>query len=458
MGRKLRFIDTMTQVGLFPADSATSQVGGGAQTPTAQAPGNASAVYRTPGTLSVGGAQLVAVVAPEPRSVADGDPHKLLDRWTRLHPLIFRGERHEDPEDFIDRCRDRLHNMRILESNGVDFTTFQLEGRARRWWQSYLLGRLAGSPPMTWDQFSQLFLDRYIPPSQKEELQGQFEQLKQGQMPVTDYDARFSELSRDALMILPTNVERVRRFVVGLHFGIRASMAREVEMRTNYQLVVEIARRIEGYRLRGREQMQQDKSTHFYGVFRGAPARGRVQQGHQPIIVAPAIQPPRGGGQTGRGRPRGGGQEEGGQPVIVQPGGGQPAGAPTRFYDFPAIPDAVASYAVITGIISICDRDALILFDPGSTYSYVSSLFAHFLDIPRDSSGTLVYVSTPVGDSVVVDRIYRSYVVTFRGYETRADLLLLDVTAFEVILGMDWLSLYHAILDCHANIVTLAIP
>ncbi|XP_070019553.1 uncharacterized protein [Nicotiana sylvestris] len=27
---------------------------------------------------------------------------------------------------------------------------------------------------------------------------------------------------------------------------------------------------------------------------------------------------------------------------------------------------------------------------------------------------------------------------------------------FEAILGMDWLSLYHAILDCHAKIVTLS--
>ncbi|XP_070005531.1 uncharacterized protein [Nicotiana sylvestris] len=48
--------------------------------------------------------------------------------------------------------------------------------------------------------------------------------------------------------------------------------------------------------------------------------------------------------------------------------------------------------------------------------------------------------------------------VTLYGYETRADLLLLDMTDFEVILGMDWLSLYHAILDCHAKTVTLVMP
>ncbi|XP_070032807.1 uncharacterized protein [Nicotiana tomentosiformis] len=113
---------------------------------------------------------------------------------------------------------------------------------------------------------------------------------------------------------------------------------------------------------------------------------------------------------------------------------------------------------VIICIISVCGRDASVLFDPGSTYLYVPSMFAHFLEISRESLGTFVYVSTLVGDSVVVDKIYRSCVVTFCGYETRADLLLLDMTDFEVILGMDWLSPYHAILDCHAKSVTLEMP
>ncbi|XP_070005626.1 uncharacterized protein [Nicotiana sylvestris] len=91
----------------------------------------------------------------------------------------------------------------------------------------------------------------------------------------------------------------------------------------------------------------------------------------------------------------------------------------------------------------------------GSTYSYVSSLFARFLVISPDPLGTPVHVSTPVGDSVVVDQIYRSCVVTFCGFETRADLLLLDMIDFEVILGMEWLSPYHTILDCHAKTISL---
>ncbi|XP_070041484.1 uncharacterized protein [Nicotiana tomentosiformis] len=59
---------------------------------------------------------------------------------------------------------------------------------------------------------------------------------------------------------------------------------------------------------------------------------------------------------------------------------------------------------------------------------------------------------------VVVDRIYQSCIMTFYGFETRVDLLLLDITDFEIILGMEWFSLYHLVLDCHAKTVTLAMP
>ncbi|XP_070054523.1 uncharacterized protein [Nicotiana tomentosiformis] len=178
----------------------------------------------------------------------------------------------------------------------------------------------------------------------------------------------------------------------------------------------------------------------FCPTFRGKA----VQQGHQPMITTPAaasaVQPARGRGQVGRGRSR---------------GGGQPGGTPARFYAISARPDAVTSDVVITGIIYVCGRDSSILFDPGSTYSYVSSLFSHYLGISHESLGAFVYVSTPVGNSVIVDWVYRSHVVTFCGYETRVDLLLLDMTNFEVILGMDWLSQYHAVLDCHDKTITL---
>ncbi|XP_070029615.1 uncharacterized protein [Nicotiana sylvestris] len=62
--------------------------------------------------------------------------------------------------------------------------------------------------------------------------------------------------------------------------------------------------------------------------------------------------------------------------------------------------------------------------------------------MPRDSLSAHVYVSTPVGDPIVVDHVYRACVVIIGGLETHVDFLFLDMVDFDVILGMDWVISY----------------
>ena len=58
------------------------------------------------------------------------------------------------------------------------------------------------------------------------------------------------------------------------------------------------------------------------------------------------------------------------------------------------------------------------LFDPGSTFSYVSTYFAAKFDMICDSMTVTIRVSTPVGKPLVVDRVYRSCLVSLAGYDT----------------------------------------
>ena len=59
--------------------------------------------------------------------------------------------------------------------------------------------------------------------------------------------------------------------------------------------------------------------------------------------------------------------------------------------------DAQASNIVLTGTLTICSRQALVLFDSGATHSLVSPSFALCLDMRFAVLNSLLTVLTPVG-------------------------------------------------------------
>ena len=100
-------------------------------------------------------------------------------------------------------------------------------------------------------------------------------------------------------------------------------------------------------------------------------------------------------------------------------------------YAFPGRSEAETSDAVITGNLFVCDCMDSVLFDPGSTFSYVFSSFATSLDLHCDFLDMPIRVSTPVGESVIVEKVYRSCLVTFVGSNTHVDLVILEMVDFD---------------------------
>ena len=120
--------------------------------------------------------------------------------------------------------------------------------------------------------------------------------------------------------------------------------------------------------------------------------------------------------------------------------------------------DADAAPDVVTGIISILDHDAYTLVDPGATHSFASK---HFLDRSQIKTQPLegcMRVSLLVGDPLFSDRVVRDSRILIGGQEFPADLIALDMRDFDVVLGMDWLSLHRATLDCYKNEVKFHRP
>ncbi|KAL0551602.1 hypothetical protein IC582_010691 [Cucumis melo] len=87
----------------------------------------------------------------------------------------------------------------------------------------------------------------------------------------------------------------------------------------------------------------------------------------------------------------------------------------------------------ITGTILICNVPADVLFDPGATHSFVSSIFLTKLNRMLEplSEGLAIY--TPVGDVLLVNEVLRNCEVLVEGISLLVDLLPLELQRKEVV-------------------------
>ena len=69
---------------------------------------------------------------------------------------------------------------------------------------------------MTWESFSSLFMEKYIPQTLTDRRRDEFLSLEQGRMSITVYEAKFRALSRYATQLCFSPQERIHHFVKGL--------------------------------------------------------------------------------------------------------------------------------------------------------------------------------------------------------------------------------------------------
>ena len=110
--------------------------------------------------------------------------------------------------------------------------------------------------------------------------------------------------------------------------------------------------------------------------------------------------------------------------------------------------EANASDQVVTDIIPVISIHARVLFDFGSSHSFISLKFAISLNCVPEKLNEPLYVSTPFKNIIVANIIFKNCIIQIEEKELAADLIQLNMYDFDVILGMNWLSSYHAHIDC----------
>ena len=120
--------------------------------------------------------------------------------------------------------------------------------------------------------------------------------------------------------------------------------------------------------------------------------------------------------------------------------------------------EAAASPTAVTGTLPICGRSAFVLIDSGSTHSIASVEFASLLvDVPRSFACEFV-ISTPVGLDLCSRQCLVGCDVFVGDQRLPVDLIVLGITDFDVVLGMDWLEENFANIDSRSKVVTFKVP
>ncbi|XP_040996115.1 uncharacterized protein LOC121242296 [Juglans microcarpa x Juglans regia] len=145
-----------------------------------------------------------------------------IEQFNQMHPPTFDGR--GDPtlaEDWIKDIEEILRVLNCTDRQKVLYSAFKLTGEAKRWWISERTIREAdGRGVVSWLHFKQIFFDRFFPRSIRDARAKDFADLVQGTMTVHQYAARYIELSRFALYLIPDEEKKTRKFDEGLNNNI----------------------------------------------------------------------------------------------------------------------------------------------------------------------------------------------------------------------------------------------
>ena len=97
---------------------------------------------------------------------------------------------------------------------------------------------------------------------------------------------------------------------------------------------------------------------------------------------------------------------------------------------------------------------ARVLFDSCASHSFITASVVIELGLEVETLEEPLYVSSPLGIRAIIGMICRSFELQISGTLLTVDLRIMNMSKFDVILGMDWLTAYRVVINCERRRVT----
>ncbi|KAL0559106.1 hypothetical protein IC582_003696 [Cucumis melo] len=372
--------------------------------------------------------------------------------------------------------------MKCPEDQKVQCAVFMLTDRGTAWWET--TERMLGGDvsQITWQQFKESFYAKFFSASLRDAKRQEFLNLEQGDMTVEQYDAEFDMLSRFAPEMIATEAARADKFVRGLRLDIQG-LVRAFRPATHadaLRLAVDLS--------------LQERANSSKTAGRGSTSGQKRKAEQQPVPVPQRNFRPGGEFRSFQQKPFEAGEAARGKPLCTTCGKhhlgrclfgtrtcfkcrqeghtadrcplrvtgiaqNQGAGAPHQGRVFATNrTEAEKAGTVVTGTLPVLGHYALVLFDSGSSHSFISSAFVSHARLEVEPLHHVLSVSTPSGECMLSKEKVKACQIELAGHVIEVTLIVLDMLDFDVILGMDWLAANHASIDCSRKEVTFNPP
>ncbi|GJT30553.1 putative reverse transcriptase domain-containing protein [Tanacetum coccineum] len=110
---------------------------------------------------------------------------------------------------------------------------------------------------------------------------------------------------------------------------------------------------------------------------------------------------------------------------------------------------------VVTGTFLLNNCYASMLFDSGAVEFCVTSTFSALLDVTPTTLDTSYAIELADGRISETNIVLRGCTLGLLGHPFDIDLMPVELGSFDVIIGMDWLAKYHALIVCDEKVVRI---
>nr|XP_043615964.1 uncharacterized protein LOC122587868 [Erigeron canadensis] len=366
----------------------------------------------------------------------------LFKTFTQCKHPIYTGEKGAaELLMWFENMEEALYHTETSEDKMVEHATSQFDGAARSWWTGIvtIIGKKSAYA-YTWEELQKMMRAEFCTKDALQELEQEFWDLKMEGLEIEKYILRFNELSRLVPHLASTEEKRIDRFIWGLIPEIRRDLTSKGPKTMSRATV--LAKTLTKYIIRsGGTTHRQSTGIHQSEIFKPPlPPAAPVQRNQNQNAQVQRVAYPRG--------PRNQNQQNNQQQQNQQ------GLANARVFALNA-EEARQNPRVVTGTFLLNDHYASVLFDSGAERSFVALDFKAKTDMITGKLNDKYVVEYANGQKYGTNEIALDCPLTLVDKNFTIDLIPVEISSFDIITGMDWLSKHHATICCHEKSVHL---